>query len=392
MRIALVALSPLASDSRVLRTARALSEAGHAVLLIGHGPAPEAGAFEVALLPGPPSPLLIRAGIVLRQAPATLLPASAPVLYWCSAARRRARALVEAFRPDVVHANDWNTLPIGLAAKRRCGSRLVYDSHEMAVAEFEESLKWRLVALAHVRALEARGMAAADAVIAVSPGIAEALAQAYPGAPSPVVIRNVPDQEAVPFRPAGETVEVLFHGFLRPNRGIEPLIDAVAAWRPEFRLVLRGSGAPAYAAALKGRAQAAGVADRVRLEGPVPAREVVAAASRSDLGVVVLPDTSRHNRFALPNKLFEYLAAGLGVIVSPVPDMAQIVRDRGCGVVAEPDPASIARAVNGLDRPAIDALKRRALAAAQDLSWTREKPKLIALYDRLAPPAGGERS
>lgn len=386
MRVAVVAFHPLASDSRVMRTAETLHGAGHRVLLVGHGPAPQGAPYDVALLPDIPRPFAIRAGILLRQAPATVLPATSFPLYWVNRARRAARAALRAFRPDVVHANDWNTLPLALDARALFGTRIVYDTHEMAIAEYEHSLKWRLAALAHVRAIERRGIAAAEAVITVSPGIAAALREVYPGVPAPVVIRNVPRAEPAPFRPTGETVTVLFHGLLRDNRGLEAIIDSVPSWPEPFRLLLRGPTGPAYRAALLRRVSERGVAGRVRIESAVPAAEVVARAAEADLGLCLLPDTSRHNRFALPNKLFEYLMAGLGVVVSPLPDMTDIIRAHACGVCADVDPRSIAWALSGLDRPAIDRLKRHAVEAAATLTWAREGAKLVDLYATLPQP------
>lgn len=383
MRIAVVDFHSLANDSRVLRTAETLHRAGHEVLLVGYGPAPKGVPYRVALLPDLPSPFVIRAGILLRQAPANLLPASSHLFYWLHEGRRSARAILRDFRPEAVHANDWTTLPLALDAKARFGARIVYDSHEMAIAEYEHSLKWRLAALSHVRAIEGRGIRDADAVITVSPGIADALAKAYPGLARPSVIRNVPDATLAPFRPVGATVEVLFHGLLRSNRGLEAIIDSLPDWREEFRLTLRGPAAPAYLTALKARAETGGVAERIRFEPAVAPQEVVSRASEADLGLCILPDSSRHNRFALPNKLFEYLAAGLAVVTSPLPDMAEILTRFKCGVLATDDAAAVTKTINGLDRPALDRMKRQALVAASELSWARERETLIGLYDQL---------
>ncbi|MBZ6075650.1 glycosyltransferase [Microvirga puerhi] len=384
MRIAVLDFHSLANDSRVLRTAEALHRAGHEVLLIGYGPAPKDVPYRVALLPDLPSPFLIRAGILLRQAPANLLPASSHFFYWLHEGRRSARKLLRDFRPEAVHANDWTTLPLALDAKARFGARIVYDSHEMAIAEYEHSLKWRIAALSHVRAIEGRGIRAADAVITVSPGIADALPEAYPGLARPTVIRNVPDATLAPFRPVGATIEVLFHGLLRDNRGLEAIVDSLPHWRDEFRLTLRGQAAPSYLEALKARAEARGVTQRIRFEPAVAPQEVVSRASEADLGLCILPDSSRHNRFALPNKLFEYLAAGLAVVVSPLPDMAEIVTRYRCGSLASDDASAITEVINGLDRTALDHMKRQALVAAAELSWNRERETLVGLYDQLS--------
>lgn len=383
MRIAVLDFHSLANDSRVLRAALALHEAGHQVLLIGYGPAPAGVPYQVMLLPDLPAAFAIRAGIVLRQVPANLLPATAHSLYWLHKGRRAALKILEAFRPEAVHANDWNSLPLAVEAKAKWGARIVYDSHEMATAEYEHSLKWRLVALSHVKAIEERGIRAADAVIAVSPGIVQALRETYPGLPPPSLVRNVPDAVPAAFRPTGERIEVLFHGLLRDNRGLEGVIESLPRWRDEFHLVLRGPCAPGYRARLEALARQSGALHRVRFEPPVAPGDVVARAAQSDIGLCILPDSSRHNRFALPNKLFEYLMAGLAAVTSAVPDMAEILRRYACGITTSVEPGAIANALNGLDRAAIDRMKRQAIVAGEDLSWAQERKALVALYDDL---------
>jgi glycosyltransferase involved in cell wall biosynthesis len=121
----------------------------------------------------------------------------------------------------------------------------------------------------------------------------------------------------------------------------------------------------------------------VRFEPPVASGDVVARAAQSDIGLCILPNSSRHNRFALPNKLFEYLMAGLAAVTSAVPDMAEILRRYACGITTSVEPGAIANALNGLDRAAIDRMKRQAIVAGEDLSWAQERKALVTLYDDL---------
>jgi glycosyltransferase involved in cell wall biosynthesis len=383
LRIAVVTLSALAYDSRVQRTCAALTGAGHEVRLIGRPPAPGAGHADVRLLPAA-GRLAARLGLMARHAPAQFVPASATTLYWTEAARRAALAQIVAFRPDIVIANDWNTLPIAARAKALTGARILYDSHEFAPAEFADRRLWRLFAQRHVEAIEKRFIAAADAVTTVSANIAGELAARYRLRAPPLVLRNIPDFEPRPARPTGEAITVLFHGLLRPHRGLEPLIDSVAAWRPERRLVLRGYGASGYVEQLQARARGSGAAGRIVFAPPVAPEEVVPAAAAADIGFFALPDSSPQSRFALPNKIFEYIGASLAVVTTPLADMRALLDEWGCGAYTGETAAEIAGALNALDRETLDRLKSRAAAAARVLNWRRESAVLIALVARLA--------
>jgi glycosyltransferase involved in cell wall biosynthesis len=104
------------------------------------------------------------------------------------------------------------------------------------------------------------------------------------------------------------------------------------------------------------------------------------------VGVSLLEDTCENHRLALPNKLFEYLAADLPVVVSDLPEMSRLVGERGVGWTTDPgDPADIARvlevAVNERDDPA---LHERVHVAAAELNWPHERPRLTALYAALS--------
>jgi glycosyltransferase involved in cell wall biosynthesis len=152
-------------------------------------------------------------------------------------------------------------------------------------------------------------------------------------------------------------------------------------WRPEFRLILRGYSDPAYVAQLRQIAVEVGVADRLELQPPVPFDQIVPAANEADVGYFVHIDTSPQRRFALPNKFFEYVLAGLALVVSDLPEMARLVREHDLGVlVPECEEESIARVINSLDRESIDEMKRHSLAAAKELNWDAEKERMMSLY------------
>jgi glycosyltransferase involved in cell wall biosynthesis len=178
---------------------------------------------------------------------------------------------------------------------------------------------------------------------------------------------------------------VLYQGLLNPDKGVDRLIQSVHGWRPEFRLVIRGSGAPRYEAHLRDLASHSPARERITFLPPVAMTELVsAAANTADVGIHPLPAVNRQTRYALPNKLFEYAMAGLAVCVSGAPEMRGVVEQYDLGVTfADAEPGTIARAVNSLTSASVASFKHNALRAAHTLSWDVEKHRLLEVYARL---------
>jgi glycosyltransferase involved in cell wall biosynthesis len=280
---------------------------------------------------------------------------------------------------DVWLANDWSAIPVARKIASEQGAILLYDTHELASDEFPERWRWRLFHRPVIMAVEGACIRDAKLVSCVSDGIADRLQINYQLPVRPMVVRNMPRYESFAFRPTGKVIEVLYHGLVSPGRGLEACIRSVAKWRPEFKLTIRGPATPEYQASLANLVEEFGLLDRVNLAPPVAMIDLVREAARFDVGLFALPGHSRHNQFALPNKLFEYVMAGLAVCVSDLPEMTRVVRDFDLGaLIADVEPGAIAAAINGLDRAQIDRHKKRALEAARELNWEAEGAQLVA--------------
>jgi glycogen synthase len=382
MRIALLSLGPLAHDSRIIRHARVLARDGHEVCIFGGAPLPlDTGGVPCVAVSAKPGHWRVRLGLLLRQAPARIVPGSAHALYWLSLVRRRALVRLLQFGPDLVIANDWVTLPIAMDVRQQCTARVIYDSHEFATREFESSALWRQVASAHVANIEARHIHSCDAVMTVSHGLAVELKDLYGLAELPLVIQNQPDHVAMPFRVTGDMVTVLYQGIISPRRGLEQLIDSVPEWPPHVRLVLRGPDVGNFRATLEARHAAADA--RIMFEDPVPPTQTVEAASGADIGIFLLPADIGQAAYVLPNKIFEYQVAGIAVMSVDVPEIRRIVEDAGNGILL-PDctAAAIGTAISALTPAMIDGFKRASIAAAK-ASESRGSGQLRQLVERM---------
>jgi hypothetical protein len=127
------------------------------------------------------------------------------------------------------------------------------------------------------------------------------------------------------------------------------------------------------------RALAAGD-ERIRFLPPVAMGELTTFANAYDVGVYLLRADNFNRRFALPNKIFEFVQARLAVAVGPSPEMARLVREHGLGVVAQDErPESLAAALSALDAGAVWEYKQRSHAAAGQLCAEREGERMVAL-------------
>ncbi len=312
----------------------------------------------------------------------------------------QALSVARRVEPRLVHANDWNTMWAGLCIKLLCGSRLVYDSHELW-ADRNGRWEWRPWLLA-CEALFVRG---ADEVLTSSPGYANALAARY-RIPPPSVVRNIPESRPSEsprisenphtpenpraiFRNRPAAPLVVYIGGLMPGRGLEQMIDALPLI-PKARLRAVGPGTPRYRESLLARAAAAGVLDRVDLRSAVPPAEVPDALADASAGLCLIQPICRSYELCLPNKLFEYAAAGVPVLASDLPVLGALVRHEGFGaLVPAADPSAIAASLERLLEPdgwRLAAQRARAFANAH--SWTGEAQTLTDMYTRAQARAG----
>ncbi len=284
---------------------------------------------------------------------------------------------------DVWLANDWNTLPIALRLQREFGGQVVYDTHEFAIDEYNQKLLWRLLRKPLVREIESDGIASAAAIMTVSKGISAGLQVAYGLEKEPYVVRNVPSYEEVADHKLTNDFRVLYHGVVAPGRGLEMCIEAASLWRKGITFSIRGPVVSDYESQLRAHIKKWGVEDKVELLPPVPMPDLVSEAAPFDIGLFALPGHSKHNQYALPNKLFEYIMAGLCVCLSDLPEMKRIVEETGTGVIIASETAvAIAQAIDKLDVETVARHRANARLAAKDLCWENESKKLLEIAER----------
>jgi glycosyltransferase involved in cell wall biosynthesis len=292
----------------------------------------------------------------------------------------------------VYHGNDLPMLPIAFWAAKRSGGKALYDSHEIWVGMDPDTTRF---SQAVMRWVENRYIRRMDAVVTVNDLIAEELRRQY-AVRLPTVVMNCPEPASAERQARGRSLRgtlglppstpiILYQGQYMPGRGLEALIES-GRYLSYGVIVLRGYGA--NEADLRQRLTTIGVSGRVFMADPVSMADLVAAASEADVGVVPYVACSPCNYYTSPNKLFEYMLAGLALAVSNLPFMEKIVRDHDLGVVFDPtDPRHIAEQLNELvGNPArlLACRENAARAARERYNWEYEGAKLMGLYEALA--------
>lgn len=303
--------------------------------------------------------------------------------------------------PDVLHIHDIHLLGSGVQAKRRLAAhgrdvRMIYDAHEYVPG----MTGGNPVTEAAYQAMEAELIGDADAVITVSEPIADALVARYELTARPSVVLNTPPVEAstravtdvrsVAGVPDGVPL-LVYSGVLGNLRNIGTVIKALPMLDDvHFVAICVPNSHYPVARALATIAEEVGVADRVHLVDPVAPEEIIGFLQTADVGVHPMVTGLANHEMALPNKLFDYVYAGLPVVVSRVAEMRRFVHEYGVGETFDPeDPVDLARAATVVLRD-LDLFASRAQSDAlrREYSWETQAAKLGALYADLSGASG----
>ncbi len=289
-------------------------------------------------------------------------------------------------RPRVAHFHDPELLPWAVLL-RLSGIRVVYDAHEDLPAAtlskpYIRPVLRRPVSVA-IRLVEGAAARQLSAVIAATPSIAGNFA-----ALRPALVQNFPllAELAPPAIPVALSLpHFAYVGGLAHIRGAREMVDALARSKvPDVRLQMAGGFSPDLGVELGAMPGWA----RVDFHGWADRTAVARILASCRAGLVLFHPEPNHLT-AQPNKMFEYMAAGLPVIASDFPLWREIVDGAGCGLLVDPmDPAAIARAMQWIiDHPAEAAeMGRRGRAAVEHTyNWEAESTKLVELYRRLLP-------
>jgi len=275
-------------------------------------------------------------------------------------------------RPDLLISNDLDTLPANYMISRIRKVPLIYDSHEY-FTEVPELINrpftqkiWKGIERCLVPKIQ-------DAVT-VSPSIAGLYMEEYKKEFR--VVRNLPRRREPVSDPSlrerygGKNI-ILYQGAINIGRGLEVMIRTMQYLDNAVFLV---AGAGDIVSRLESMINELNVGDRVFLIGRLHPDELFPVTCNADIGLSFEEDMGLNYRYALPNKLFDYIHAGIPVLCSDLPEMKSVVEQYGVGIATSVrEPERLAGIIQNMFRDKKAGLWDEPIKeASQQLCWEKE--------------------
>lgn len=289
---------------------------------------------------------------------------------------------------DIIHAHDLDAFfaaSIYRKSKRDC---IIYDSHEIYTQS--TGVGNRLIPKLIWTAIERFAIGKASAVITVNESIAGLLKSKYALNEKPFVIRNFTSlikdesyisqyQNTAAELKEGDQALLIYHGIIQHGRGIDLLLDTLHA-DSAISAIICGDGP--RMTHYKNLCKKMGLSSRVLFTGYINSSEFLKLAEIADAGYCIIEPVSQSYFYSLPNKLTEYIQAGLPVLASDLPEISRIVNEYNIGVTLSPDAFTAQNVSDKLSelkksRREYDAGLQQ---ASSELNWETEKQRLIDIY------------
>lgn len=302
-----------------------------------------------------------------------------------SALEKRARGL--SIPPRIVVCHDLPMLPVGLVLRDLFGSKVVFDCHDFWPELNPLADDWERALVGRVDRKLARQ---ADAVVTVSPSRARHLEEVY-GLDDVVVSPNAAPfeggHEPAGVRPASLPARFLMQGIAGPGRGLEALLEAWTRLDDQRAVLYLQCPENSFLRDLAERFREGIERGRLVLLPAVPSSSLIEAASFADVGVIPYHGEGVNYRYASPNKLSEYMQAGLAILSHELDFVGEVIARYDCGLTYDArDRDALASALDRLvsDLSRLDELKRNSFEATRtDFNWEVQSRAYRRLLDEL---------
>lgn len=292
------------------------------------------------------------------------------------------------FRPaELLLSNDLDTLMPNYLISKLKGIPVVYDSHELFTQTPEVMHRpfvqktWKLIEKCIVPNLQ-------DAYT-VNASIARIFRYQY--GTDFKVVRNIPEMtgiERIETRkelglPENKKIILLQGAGINIDRGSEELVEAMKYLNDEYLLLIIGGGD--VFELLKQIVKKENLFSKVMIKSKLPFKKLHQYTINADLGVSIDKDSNLNYRYSLPNKLFDYIHAGIPVIASDLPEVRKIVEKYGIGdIIKDHKPENIASKIREMleSQQQLNEWKENLRLASVELSWQNEQKNLKGIYTK----------
>lgn len=300
---------------------------------------------------------------------------------------------------DIVWANDLPTLVTGHLLAKKIRAKLFYDAHEIYTETLNQffprdkkGLKniifATLIAIMrwHGKHVEKRILPQVNLFITVNESLLRFFNKRYT-IKSSLVLMNLPrladsiDLEKIDYRKRFNWSEsskiIIYQGALNEGRGLHLIIKTMNELSEKFKLVILGDGT--LKKKLTKLAQELNVTDRVVFFGNIELRKLPSYTKGADIGINLLESFNLSKELASPNKLFEYIHAGIPVVASKTAENIKVVEINKIGLCCDNSVEDIRNTIlEVIDNDYDNALRE----AKKRYNWEQEESSLLkATYD-----------
>lgn len=312
-------------------------------------------------------------------------PSLEPIRTWFAGSRLV--KLAEQLKAVVIQSNDLITLRLCARVKSKLNIPFVYAPHELETEQNglagEQKQKDKI--------WERKTIHSADAIVVVCDSIADWYEQEY-GVTRPIVVRNIPElgnafkngrnqqlfRNRFPIQK--DHLIFLYQGGLFSGRRIEQFIRVFSKTSLDRHIVFMGYGAMESTVR-----KAVDNHPNIHFMPAVPPEDLLQYTASADVGLVGMENVCLSYFYSLPNKIFEFISAGIPFLFPGYPEMIKLAKESNCGwVVGETDDEWL-EAINNLNLTQVQTGSLAALRAADSLSWRSESHKFVSLYAGLLP-------
>jgi glycosyltransferase involved in cell wall biosynthesis len=204
----------------------------------------------------------------------------------------------------------------------------------------------------------------------------------------PVVVRNIPPKAGdniiktrkVLGIPENKKILIMQGAGINVHRGAEEMVEAMQYIENTVLLIIGGGDVVGW---LKIRVLELNISDKVIFKPRMPYADLMHYTANADAGLTLDKGTNLNYRFSLPNKLFDYIHAGIPVIASPLPEIQKIIDTYQVGCyIPDHEPVNMAKKINEViaDQEQMKIWKKNCSFASLELNWEKEEKKVIDIY------------
>ena len=301
-----------------------------------------------------------------------------------------------------IWANDLPTLYPASKIAKALGANLIYDAHEIycetlnqffpqKTTFFKKTIFQGLITFMrlHGSFFEKKTTQKVDLFITVNESISNYFKKQYDLSQHPTVIMNYPapiNTEIIPypyrdkFKWGTNDLVFLYQGILNAGRGLPVLIDLFLQLPKSNKLVILGNGG--LEKQLK-KAAAQNQATNIVFLDLVPLNELPSYTAGADIGFNLLEPLNLSKQMASPNKLFEYIQAGIAVIGSETIENKKVISVNDIGLVSAPTVADLEDAIRSLTNEKLNEYKRNSRKISANYSWESQEETLISTIQNM---------